>query len=305
MVKQDSNNDRHLPAVSAEVRRYFDWSHRSLWANDAERTRRPVFIIGVHRRSGTNFLADAIRLTSRFSLPVPLYEDYLLQYSNMLIEYVRLTAREQYQKRFAEKPAAYSECEQLMTRSIGDGLLNFLRSYVPGEYRILTKTPDPWNLVNFFTLFPDALLIIIVRDGRDCVESAKWAFPGRSYLYWMATWAANARTILNFLRILPPRYEGQVIVTRYEDLLSDQQEMERILEFVGCCSQEYPWDEFRALPVRGSTFFRGEKKTLHWQPVEKTQDFQPVGRWKNWSWWLRWNFKRLAGAELAALGYTW
>jgi len=305
MVRQKVNSEKYSASVDPVVSAYLDWTHRHLWKDDGERMRRPVFIIGIHRRSGTNFLADAICLTSRFSLPVPIYEDYLLQYSNMLVDYVQLTAHEQYEKRFTEKPEAYSECRRLMLRSIGDGLLAFLRSYVADGCRILTKTPDPWNLVNFFALFPDALLIIIVRDGRDCVESAKWAFPGRSYIYWMTTWAANARTILNFLNRVSPRHEGQIIVTRYEQLLSDESEMERILEFIGCCPRDYPWDAFHALPVRGSTFFKGEKDTLHWQPVNKTNDFQPVGRWKKWSWWLRWNFKRAAGRELAALGYTW
>jgi hypothetical protein len=305
MTQQYLNPEKDSTSADSAVITYSGWTHHGLWKDDGDRTRRPVFIIGIHRRSGTNFLADAICLTSRFSLPVPLYEDYLLQYSNMLLKYTQLTAAEQYEKRFSERPNAYTECKRLMLRSIGDGLLAFLRSYIPDGCRILTKTPDPWNLNNFFPLFPDALLIIIVRDGRDCVESAKWAFPGRSYLYWMTTWAANARTIINFLKEVPPQHEGQLIVTRYEDLLSDEAEMNRILEFIGCCPQEYPWNEFRALPVRGSTFFRGEKNTLHWQPVDKTKDFQPVGRWKKWSWWLRWNFKRVAGAELVALGYRW
>lgn len=293
-----------LAALRETVNRFRDLTHAALWDSDGERARRPVFIIGVHRRSGTNFLADALQLTDDFLLPLPIAEDYLLQYSSFLVEYAENTVRDQYAKRFNHELDGIRACTNALLKCLGTGLKNFLTSYLPEDRRLLTKTPDPWNIDNFFTLFPDALMIIIVRDGRDCVESSKWAFPGRSYLYWMATWAINARTVVHFLDNLPDQFAGQVVLTRYEDLLRHRDEMQRILKFTGCRAETFPWDNFDKLPVRGSTFYRGGEAKLHWRPVEKTERFNPVGRWTKWSWWLRFHFQRLAGRENAIFGYS-
>lgn len=291
--------------VFSAIRPFLDRSLEARWQADDARRTRPVFIIGIHRRSGTNFLADALQLTSELALPLPIAEDYLLEYSNLLIDFARLTAQEQYAKRFRDSIEGFHQCTNSLLREIGHGLLRFLSSYIPPGKRLLTKTPDPWNLPNFFALFPEALLILIVRDGRDCVESSKWAFPGRSYIYWMTTWAINARSILGFLSAVPAEYRSSVILTRYEDLLSDSSELRRVLNFLGIDPSGYPWDRFDRLPVRGSTFFRGNADKIHWRPVEKTAEFRPVGRWKTWSWWLRFHFKKIAGRELQALGYSW
>jgi len=290
--------DSHLrPFVSDEL--------QSLWRADERRQERPVFLIGIHRRSGTNFLADAIRLMPEFALPLPIAEDYLLEFAPLLRQYAVQTAETQYRKRFPNAPADYDRCLTSLHRHLGDGLIRFLGQYLPPGKRLLTKTPDPWNLDDFFLFFPEALLIVLVRDGRDCVESSKWAFPGHRYSYWITTWAQNARRILAFFQQLPRERAGQVIYTRYEDLLAQREEMERVITFLGNDPGRFPWDQLGTLPVRGSTFYRGNRQDLHWQPVEKGKDFQPVGRWQRWPWWVRWEFRRIAEREFEALGYVW
>ena len=291
--------------LDPHLRPFLTNEFQSLWQADNRRRERPVFLIGIHRRSGTNFLADVIRLMPEFALPLPLAEDYLLEYSPLLRQYAVQTAEAQYRKRFPNTPADYDRCLASLHRHLGDGLIRFLSQYLPEGKRLLTKTPDPWNLHDFFLFFPEALLIILVRDGRDCVESSKWAFPGHSYNYWMTAWAQNARRILGFFQDLPRDHVGQVIYTRYEDLLADRGEVERVIRFLGCDPEGFPWDQLEKLPVRGSTFYRGNRQELHWQPVEKGQDFRPVGRWQRWSWWVRWQFRRIAGRESEALGYIW
>ncbi|MGQ9503352.1 MAG: sulfotransferase family protein [Thermogutta sp.] len=277
----------------------------SLWQADEKRQERPVFLIGIHRRSGTNFLSDAIRLIPEFELPLPIAEDYLLEFAPLLRQYAVATAETQYRKRFANAPAEYERCLDSLYRHLGDALIRFLSQYLPAGKRLLTKTPDPWNLEDFFLFFPEALLIVLVRDGRDCVESSKWGMPGHSYNYWITAWAQNARRILSFFRTIPQDRVGQVIFTRYEDLLCMRGEIERVITFLGCDASQFPRDRFETLPVRGSSFYRSNRKELHWQPVEKGKDFQPVGRWRRWSWWVRWQFRRIAGGEFEALGYVW
>ena len=67
---------------------------------------------------------------------------------------------------------------------------------------------------------------------------------------------------------------------------------------------KYDFDAAINLPVRGSSVFRGTRpKEYHWDPVEKTPDFNPVGRWNNWSRSTHERFNWIAGEKLVALGY--
>ncbi|MCS7306726.1 MAG: sulfotransferase [Thermoguttaceae bacterium] len=263
-----------------------------------------VFIIGVHRRCGTNFLADALKLLPHFQEPRPLAEDYLLEHAPLLVEYARRTAAKRYQKRFQEA-GEFEACQRLLLRRLGDGLRSFLRDYIRPDCRLLTHTPDPDYLELFFDLFPDAQLVLLVRDGRDVVESAARSWPSEPYSYWMYAWALGARRILQFIHGPGQDYQQKWHLVRYEDLLTDRTAMKKLLQFLGEDPDQYPWPEFDNMPVRGSSTHRGGHQELHWQPVEKTKDFNPIGRWQSWSRWRRWQFRRIAGRELIELGYTW
>jgi len=263
----------------------------------------PLFLLGVHRRCGSNFVADALRLWPEFQMPEPIAEDYLLEYSPRLLEYVEKTAEEQYRKRFQE-PERYEECKARLLGAMGESLLKFLANYVEPGRRLLTKTPDPWNLHNFFLLFPEATLVLLVRDGRDIVESSHRSWPDEPYAMWMNAWAKGAREMLDFIRGPGVAWAGRWKLVRYEDLVSDRAAMEDLLRFAGVEPAAYAWDAFDALPLRGSSTERGGRHDLHWDPVKRPKDFKPVGRWQSWNWWRKRQFKRLAGRELIELGYV-
>jgi hypothetical protein len=58
------------------------------------------------------------------------------------------------------------------------------------------------------------------------------------------------------------------------------------------------------LPVRGSSVFRGQDPTnIHWKPVEKTADFNPLLLWSHWDQALHERFNWLAGQYLVQFGY--
>src|SRR6185312_10261965 len=75
------------------------------------------------------------------------------------------------------------EADKLLTEELGKGLLNFLRRAGGNTNEVqerdhgneakylITKTPNIKNIKNFFKLFPNEKLLILVRDGRDAVES--------------------------------------------------------------------------------------------------------------------------------------
>ncbi len=263
----------------------------------------PVFLIGVHRRCGSNFVADLLRLMPEFQLPNPISEDYLLEHAKLLVEYAERTAEEQYRKRFPDE-AAFAACKAQLLGELGEGLLRFLYSFLEPEKRLLTKTPDPWGLAHFRRLFPDCLLVLLVRDGRDVVESACRSWPHEPAKTWMHSWAQNAREILAFLDGLSPDDKERTLLVRYEDLLAGREEVERLVRFVGGDPAEFPWEKLDSMPVRGSSDVRVKEGELHWKPVDKPKDFKPVGRWQSWSYWKKRQFKKIAGRELIALGYV-
>ncbi len=263
----------------------------------------PIFIIGVHRRCGSNFLGDALRLCPNLREPEPLAEDYLLEHAPLLSEYVRKTAEGRYRKRFdAEEP--FLQCRASMLRGIGDGLLAFLGDHVEPDSRLLTRTPDPDHLELFFDLFPEAKLVLLVRDGRDVVESSARSWPSEPYAMWMQAWAWGARRMMAFAHGPGRPMAAQWKLVRYEDLLAGRAALDDLLRFLAIDTSEYPWERFESLPLRGSSTHRGGSEQLNWKPVERPKDFRPVGRWQSWSWWRKRQFKHWAGRELIALGYA-
>ena len=88
------------------------------------------------------------------------------------------------------------------------------------------------HLPQLLRLFPDAQVINIVRDGRDCVASLKeapWAATDVDEL--IDIWARSADAARRAARVYPPDVYHQV---RYEDLVADPEtHLRSICRFLG------------------------------------------------------------------------
>jgi hypothetical protein len=263
--------------------------------------RSSVFIIGIEHRSGINFLSNVIRLHPDFQLPAPLWEDYLLRHSGHLFTYVERTSERW--KRWVEDRQEYQVC---LLKSLGDGLLGFLGSKISPEKRIIVKTPVAHNLENFSLLFPQGKMLILIRDGRDVVQSAQKTWKDKSALFWIRRWNAGAQMIHSFTENAGRELRDRSWkLVRYEDLVENPKPVvEEILDFVAADRASFQWDQLEKLPLRGSSVNQGGKEAVHWDPVEKPKDFQPIGRWAGWSAWKKLQFKFFAGKELIRLGYA-
>ncbi|MBI2221518.1 MAG: sulfotransferase [Acidobacteria bacterium] len=262
----------------------------------------PVFIVGVMNRCGTNYLSHVLRLHPVFKLPGRIVEDYLLEHSDLLVRYVEKTGRSWGQSTSVERRVFR---EQLLSR-IGDGILAFLGDQIDEGRRVLAKTPSARHLENFFRLFPHAQLVILVRDGRDVVESAgrSWRYaPGA---YWMERWASGARAILRFMDETGGQDRGwSWTLVKYEDLIRDPERVVReLLAFLDVDESAFNWSGLQSIPLRGSSVHRGSRDRVHWDVVEKPDEFQPIGRWQHWHWAKRRIFKVVAGRELIRFGYV-
>jgi protein-tyrosine sulfotransferase len=167
--------------------------------------------------------------------------------------------------------------------------------------RPLFKTPSAQNLEHFFELFPEASLLILVRDGRDVVESTTRSFAAGHEAATRA-WCRAAREVCDFDR--RRRGDGRHRIVRYEDLVREPEATLRgLFAFLGLDAARYDFAAARDLPVFGSSTFRGESAELHWEPVAKSDSFQPLGRASSWSPERRRRFAWLAGDPMRALGY--
>jgi hypothetical protein len=170
--------------------------------------------------------------------------------------------------------------------------------------RLITSTPSVENLQNFFQLFPNIHLLILVRDGRAVVESGVRSFNW-DYEQAIREWNQAAQTIIKFDQIMKETSHPYLIV-RYEDLYTDTEEqLRRIFAFLGLDAEIYDFEAAKHLPVYGSSdLLQQGNKNLHWEPIQRAASFTPIGRWKDWGSSLHKRFNWIAGNSMLQLGYT-
>lgn len=258
----------------------------------------PIFIQGIQGRSGTNFLWDLLLLHPDCSRGrEPVNEDMFLDQSDHLAQFVAAV-------RASWDPAwgtfGPDVLEQLYA-GIGEGLVSFL--WTDRARRLVTKSPSVRHLDRFFTLFPSARLLILVRDGRSVVQSCMDTF-GWDFDRVCRAWAQAADTIRRFQQTESAR-ENRWRLMRYEDLVDDMEgQLRSIFEFLGLDAMRYDFEAARNLPVRGSSWFGRQSNGVHWEAVAKDASFAPKERWRSWSVKQLDRFDWLAGEQLRAFGYA-
>jgi len=258
----------------------------------------PIFILGIMPRSGTNFLSDLLCLHPDCGKPGAIGEDFITASADRLQDYVDVVS-----DRWSPNAQPNRQDSAPLLQAIGNGISGWLADRTDAA-RVVTKTPYVTNLELFFSLFPQASLLIIVRDGRAVVESGVRSF---GWYREIAThrWATAARAIDTFdkaHRDTQARYR----IVQYERLFTDTaDEMRAILEFLQLDADTYDFEGAANLPIRGSSEVRegGPNKKMNWAPVERTRRFDPLARADGWSRVRHERFNWIAGAELRALGY--
>lgn len=257
----------------------------------------PIFIQGIMPRSGTNFLWDLLLLHPDCSRSrIPVQEDLFLDHSDHLTAFTQ-SVRAAWDPIWGTFPGDISD---RLCAGLGEGLVSFL--WIDRERRLVTKSPSVRHLDRFFTFFPWARLVILVRDGRSVVQSAVDTF-GWDFDRACREWARGADTIRAFERAETSRAHKWRIV-RYEDLVDDTEgQLRSLFDFLGLDAAPYDFEAARNLPVYGSSAFGRQGAAVHWQPVAKDASFAPKERWRSWTDAQTDRFEWLAGPQLRALGY--
>ena len=160
-------------------------------------TTRPsvVFILGVMNRSGTNYLMNLLLEYPAFASPSGIGEDYLLVRAELLGRYIEETTGH-WGAEARERADYYRE---LLLRRFGKALLTVVEERMHEGKRAVLKTPRSANLEYLQSMFPEAKALLLMRDGRDVVESAIRTFTYLPAKAWMERWAVGARSMLEFI----------------------------------------------------------------------------------------------------------
>ncbi|MEE9446499.1 MAG: sulfotransferase [Arenicellales bacterium] len=271
------------------------------------------FILGIDQRSGTNFLSRLINLHPHCLCSGPIWEDHFLNHSEYLTRYTK-NLNEQWDPEWNIKEK--TKASAILSAYLGDALTRFLALQSDDVARLnsqignnekplhllLSKTPSVNALENFFTLFPDAYLILLIRDGRAVVESGVKSFNWK-YETAMHRWRDNAQTILDFKKKCAP-HNKKLLVVKYEDLiLNEHKSVTNILIFLDLDPTIFNFSHAHSLGIVGSSDIKKEHDKMHWNNVPKYLDFQPLNRFKYWTKFQHARFNWIAGKQMRAFGY--
>src|SRR6516164_3310168 len=289
-------------SVDATVRpaRDYEWPENRIQDHHKSQLRGPIMLLSVCPRSGSNYLEALLSLhpqCRKSRLP----EDFFLANSETLLTFCRSVA-ESWDEWWLKHLGGTS---RLVTH-IGTALLRFAD---PGpeeegsvaDSRLMLRSPTTEGIAAASTLFPNAHVVVLVRDGPATVESGRRSF-GWPYEEAMLAWRHSVRRILSFLAGVDGR---RCLLIRFEDLAADPaREIARVIDFLGLDAVLYPFNRIDEIPVFGSSSFgRADGEGVHWRPVPKDPSFDPLARAQSSPLHRLVRFSWLAGAEQRRLGY--
>lgn len=253
-----------------------------------EITERPVFVLGAPR-SGTSMMQWALRQhpnlwggqESDFLVP-------LVRELRDVWEFGRTRGRLHW---ISGQGVEWDE----FVRHIGYGV-NALYTERSGGLRWVEQTPQyTLHLEEMASLFPGAQFLVMVRDGRQVVESLRHFVNPVEFDDACRIWRRFNEAARDYRESAPP---GRIHFVSYESAVLDTEaEMGRLFEFIGEPYAQASVDRITSRAPMNSSFV-GEGKEQKLAP-----------RWTGWTVGERRRFVELAGDLLVALGYepdhTW
>lgn len=259
--------------------------------------RPPAIIIhGVMPRSGTVYVGEILRLHPQLSAyPNDIWEVPFLELTGDIIE-----VQEHFFQAYKQNRGKIGNNDFLPL--FGASLISYLYSYIPDGKQMLLKIPDVQYLDYFKLVFPFENILLLLRDGRDVVNSTIKTWPGRKFSEVCRLWDLSARMILNY-RTECAAMENGCLIVKYEDVVRDPEGFVReACERYRLNEPEYPYDKIRDIAVRGSSAIKNRGKVT-WNAVDKPAGFKTRGRWEDWTVKQKNSFKKIAGKTLIDAGY--
>lgn len=244
----------------------------------ASLSRRPIFILGMTQRVGTNFLARALSQHPACTVPGTLHEDFLISRFPLLDEYVDVV-----QVSWNSEWGAREKTPQLR-RKLGNAILDFiLADAAEPDKRLIMKTPTIFGLALARMFIPESDIIVLIRNGPDVIESGmrtfEWQFEEACQM-----WGDAAHYLLELCNFDVNSESHPFMIVRYEDLVTDPDAtFKRVLSYTKLDASDFDASTIHELPLYGSSTERGGADRVHWSPVPKPADFDPLKRSRGWS----------------------
>lgn len=277
-----------------------------------------VIVRGIMPRSGTNFLGDVLHYHPDVAIwPRKFWEFTPIRFSPLLRKYLEAIQSSSHSSDF--NPAEFAP-------HLGRAWLDFLNSGTEKKAPcILVKEPSVDHLDFQYELFPEARTLVVVRDGRDVIESGLKAgfllgprnlwnrhhwrrlIPGEEFRILCRRFQEAADRLQDFVSRRTDLFSSdRVRVVKYESIVEDQEAATRsLLGWLGLNAETFDWEGLRSMKVRGSSFLKNSQGQMDFgDGCAKPKDFRPVGRWSEWSQGKLRDFERIAGVGLRSLGYS-
>jgi len=258
---------------------------------------RYVFILGITQRSGTNFLIKLLEENNNIKLSSHPGEDFLVYSGDYLLQHFKTLASKWNDTWVGMDRAKRIEQYKMEIRK---SILNYLRpdeKLKKNEFCV-TKTPSAKNINKFFELFPNSKLVVLIRNGKNVVESCVKGF-GWSYYQSMKNYKENANYLKEFLQ--EQKDNRNFTLVKYEDLVSAKEETLKSL-FKNLNIDDENYNYTTDIPIYGSSFLK-EKGKITWDPQTPKTDFNPLDRSKDWSVFREMQYKFMCGDVHNYFGY--
>jgi len=260
--------------------------------------RGPALIIhGVMPRSGTVYVGELLRLhPDLHAYPKQLWETPFLQLTENIFGV---------QNKFflGHRHNVGKLGERDFLPLFASSFISYLHLLVPGDKRMLLKVPNVKYLSHFFTAFPYEHLLVLVRDGRDVVQSTINTWPQLRFSFVCQRWNRSAKMVLACHEHFSRMSEGYWLA-RFENAVHDPETFVKKACKSFCLDESrYPFENIETISIHGSSSLRHQGE-VNWEPVTKPKAFNPTGHWQEWSTGKKRTFKRIAGKTLIDLGYS-
>ena len=254
-----------------------------------------VMIHGVSSRSGTVYTGELLGLhPDLFAYPNDMWETPFLELTGDI-----LNLNKKFLRAYRKNAEKLGESDFLPL--FGASFLAYLHHFTPADQRLLVKRPKIDYLPHFFKMFPCENLLLLIRDGRDVVDSAVRSWAKTTFPKVCARWNDGAKMMLAFWRA--HRSQNGVYYTKYEDIFQNPVKFAK--EACRCFNLDetrYPFDKINSIPVKGSSYNKKDGR-VSWEATDKAKDFKPIGRWEAWPAKEKDTFKSIAGQSLLEAGY--
>ncbi len=254
----------------------------------------PIFIVGIKPRSGTNYLYNILALHPECVFSNHHGEDFILNGLDIYLEF--------YEKVTYEWKKDWNNNRSDFKKALEYGILKYLDPVESKAKYMISKTPEATNLDLFLKVFSQGYLIIITRNGQDLTESYTKSLNAR-FDDIIRGWSHGAMYIDKIVRDEDMMNSGRVAVIKYEDLyLKNSQVMSKLLDLLHLDKSKFDFVRSQNFDVIGSSSNKGKSNDF-WEPIPKSNDFNPLNRSQSWSKWKHYRFNWLAGKHSKLLGY--